>query len=64
MLKNIPKSFKNAITIKILHEEHVRKRNAGVLTYRGEAKARLEQKLQNQNNKGSRRYDKQSSFSW
>ena len=30
----------------------------------GEAKARLEQKLQNQNNKGSRRYDKQSSFSW
>lgn len=51
-------------SIKILHEEHVRKRNAGVLTYRGEAKARLEQKLQNQNNKGSRRYDKQSSFSW
>ena len=50
-------------SIKILHEEHVRKRNAGVLTYRGEAKARLEQKLQNQNNKGSRRYDKQSSFS-
>ena len=45
-------------SIKILHEEHVRKRNAGVLTYRGEAKARLEQKLQNQNNKGSRRYDK------
>ena len=37
-------------SIKILHEEHVRKRNAGVLTYRGEAKARLEQKLQNQNN--------------
>jgi len=51
-------------SIKILHEEHVRKRNAGVLTYRGEAKARLEQKLQNQNNKGSRRYDKQSSFNW
>ena len=51
-------------SIKILHEEHVRKWNAGVLTYRGEAKARLEQKLQNQNNKGSRRYDKQSSFSW
>ena len=51
-------------SIKILHEEHIRKRNAGVLTYRGEAKARLEQKLQNQNNKGSRRYDKQSSFSW
>lgn len=51
-------------SIKILHEEHVRKRNAGVLTYWGEAKARLEQKLQNQNNKGSRKYDKQSSFSW
>ena len=51
-------------SIKILHEEHVRKRNAGVLTYRGEAKARLEQKLQHQNNKGSRKYDKQSSFSW
>ena len=51
-------------SIKILHEEHVRKRNSSVLTYRGEAKARLEQKLQNQNNKGSRRYDKQSSFSW
>ena len=51
-------------SIKILHEEHVRKRNAGVLTYRGEAKARLEQKLQNQNNKGSRRYDKQSSYGW
>lgn len=51
-------------SIKILHEEHVRKHNAGVLTYRGEAKARLEQKLQNQNSKGSRRYDKQSSFSW
>lgn len=50
-------------SIKILHEEHVRKRNASVLTYRGEAKARLEQKLQNQN-KGNRRYDKQSSFSW
>ena len=51
-------------SIKILHEEHVRKRNSSVLTYRGEEKARLEQKLQNQNNKGSRRYDKQSSFSW
>lgn len=51
-------------SIKILHEEHVRKRNSSVFTYRGEAKARLEQKLQNQNNKGSRRYDKQSSFSW
>ena len=51
-------------SIKILHEEHVRKRNSSVLTYRGEAKTRLEQKLQNQNNKGSRRYDKQSSFSW
>lgn len=51
-------------SIKILHEEHVRERNGGVLTYRGEAKTRLEQKLQNQNNKGSRRYDKQSSFSW
>lgn len=51
-------------SIKMLHEEHVRKRNSSVLTYRGEAKARLEQKLQNQNNKGSRRYDKQSSFSW
>ena len=51
-------------SIKILHEEHVRKRNSSVLTYRGEAKARLEQKLQNQNNKGSRRYDKQSNFSW
>ena len=50
--------------VKILHDEHVRKRNDGVLTYRGEAKARLEQKLQNQNNKGSRRYDKQSGFSW
>lgn len=44
-------------SIKMLHEEHVRKRNAGVLTYRGEAKARLDQKLQNQN-KGNRRYDK------
>ena len=42
--------------------EHVRKRNAGVLTYRGEAKARLEQKLQNQNR--GKKYDKQSSFSW
>lgn len=51
-------------SIKILHEEHVRKRNSSVLTYRGEAKARLEMKLQNQNNKGSRRYDKQSSFNW
>lgn len=51
-------------SIKMLHEEHVRKRNSSVLTYRGEAKTRLEQKLQNQNNKGSRRYDKQSSFSW
>lgn len=51
-------------SIKILYEEHVRKRNSSILTYRGEAKARLEQKLQNQNNKGSRRYDKQSSFSW
>lgn len=51
-------------SIKILHEEHVRKRNSSVLTYRGEAKTRLEQKLQNQNNKGSRRYDKQSSFNW
>lgn len=49
-------------SIKILHEEHVRKRNAGVLTYRGEAKARLEQKLQNQNR--GKKYDKQSSFSW
>lgn len=51
-------------SIRILHEQHVRERNGGVLTYRGEAKTRLEQKLQNQNNKGSRRYDKQSSFSW
>ena len=51
-------------SIRILYEEYVRKRNSSVLTYRGEAKARLEQKLQNQNNKGSRRYDKQSSFSW
>lgn len=51
-------------SIRILHEEHVRKRNAGVLTYRGEAKARLEMKLQNQNNKGSRKYDKQSSYGW
>ena len=50
-------------SIKILHEEHVRKRNSLVFTYRGEAKARLEQKLQNQN-KGNRRYDKQSGFSW
>ena len=49
-------------SIKILHDEHVRKRNAGVLTYRGEAKARLEQKLQNQNR--GKKYDKQSSFSW
>lgn len=50
-------------SIKILHEEHVRKRNSSVLTYRGEAKERLEMKLQNQN-KGNRRYDKQSGFSW
>lgn len=49
-------------SIKILHEEHVRKRNAGVLTYRGEAKARLEQKLQNQNR--GKKYDKQSSYDW
>lgn len=49
-------------SIKILHEEHVRKRNAGVLTYRGEAKARLEQKLQNQNR--GKKYDKQSSYGW
>lgn len=49
-------------SIKILHEEHVRKRNTGVLTYRGEAKTRLEQKLQNQNR--GKKYDKQSSFSW
>ena len=65
--KNI-KKFKECSydkeSIKMLHEEHVRKRNSSVLTYRGKAKARLEQKLQNQNNKGSRRYDKQSSFSW
>ena len=51
-------------SIRILYEEHVRKRNSSVLTYGGEAKARLEQKLQNQNNKGSRRYDKQSSYGW
>nr|DAY83074.1 MAG TPA: Loader and inhibitor of phage G40P [Caudoviricetes sp.] len=50
-------------SIRILHEQHVRERNSGVLTYRGEAKARLEMKLQNQN-KGNRRYDKQSGFSW
>lgn len=50
-------------SIKILHEEHVRKRNSSVLTYRGEAKARLEQKIQNQS-KGNRKYDKQSGFSW
>lgn len=50
-------------SIRILHEQHVRERNSGVLTYRGEAKARLEMKLQNQN-KGNRRYDKQSSFNW
>ena len=37
-------------------------RNAGVLTYRGEAKARLEQKLQNQNR--GKKYDKQSSYGW
>lgn len=49
-------------SIKMLHEEHVRKRNAGVLTYRGEAKARLEQKLQNQNR--GKKYDKQSSYGW
>lgn len=49
-------------SIKILHEEHVRKRNAGVLTYRGEAKVRLEQKLQNQNR--GKKYDKQSSYGW
>lgn len=50
-------------SIRILHEEHVRKRNDEVLTYRGEAKARLETKLQNQS-KGNRRYDKQSSYGW
>ena len=50
-------------SIKILHVEHVRKRNSSVLTYRGEAKARLEQKIQNQS-KGNRKYDKQSGFSW
>lgn len=50
-------------SIRILHEQHVRERNSGVLTYRGEAKARLEMKLQNQN-KGNRRYDKQSSYGW
>lgn len=50
-------------SIRILHEQHVRERNSGVLTYRGEAKARLEMKLQNQN-KGNRRYDKQSSYCW
>lgn len=50
-------------SIRMLHEEHVRKRNSGVLTYRGEAKARLEMKLQNQN-KGNRRYDKQNSYGW
>ena len=49
-------------SIRILHEQHVRERNSGVLTYRGEAKARLEQKLQNQNR--GKKYDKQSSFSW
>lgn len=49
-------------SIKILHEEHVRKRNSSVLTYRGEAKARLEQKLQNQNR--GKKYDKQSSYGW
>ena len=50
-------------SIRILHEQHVRERNSGVLTYRGEAKARLEMKLQNQN-KGNRRYDKQSSYGY
>ena len=50
-------------SIRILHEEHVRKRNDRVLTYRGEAKARLDYKLQNQS-KGNRRYDKQSSYGW
>lgn len=50
-------------SIRILHEQHVRERNSGILTYRGEAKARLEMKLQNQN-KGNRRYDKQSSYGW
>ena len=49
-------------SIKILHEEHVRKRNSSVFTYRGEAKARLEQKLQNQNR--GKKYDKQSSYGW
>ena len=49
-------------SIRILYEEHVRKRNSSVLTYRGEAKARLKQKLQNQNR--GKKYDKQSSFSW
>lgn len=49
-------------SIKMLHEEHVRKRNSSVLTYRGEAKARLEQKLKNQNR--GKKYDKQSSYGW
>ena len=63
--KNIEKFKKCSYdkeSIKMLHEEHVRKRNAGVLTYRGEAKARLEQKLQNQNR--GKKYDKQSSYGW
>ena len=60
---NFPFRFFNSQSIRILHEQHVRERNSGVLTYRGEAKARLEMKLQNQN-KGNRRYDKQSSFNW
>ena len=33
-----------------------------IVTYRGEAKARLEQKLQNQNR--GKKYDKQSSYGW
>ena len=49
-------------SIRILHEQHVRERNGGVLTYRGEAKTRLEQKLQNQNR--GKKYDKQSSYGW
>lgn len=50
-------------SIRILHEKHIRERNSGVFTYRGEAKVRLEMKLQNQN-KGNRRYDKQNSYGW
>ena len=50
-------------SIRILHEEHVRKRNDEVITYRGEAKAKLDYKLQNQS-KGNKRYDKQSSYGW